>query len=73
LEAVEYLPFVKAYAALGDVKKAVELTETAFKKSGSAKAPICLLWKDILEKNPSISSSSVESVYNSVNCTNILP
>ena len=73
LEAVEYLPFVKAYAALGDVEKAIELTETAFKKSGSAKAPICLLWKDILEQNPSISSSSVESVYNSVNCTNILP
>ena len=73
LEAVEYLPFVKAYAALGKIDIAVDLTASAFKKSGSAKAPICQLWKDILAQNPDIPLTSVESVYNSGNCTNLLP
>lgn len=73
LEAVEYLPFIKAYAALGEIEQALDLTKKAFAKSGSAKPPLCQLWKDILRENPTIPLSNVDSVYNSGNCSMIEP
>jgi tetratricopeptide (TPR) repeat protein len=73
LEAIEYLPFVKSYAKLGQVDKAVELTALSFKKSNFAKPSFCQLWKDVMAENSSIQLSSVDSVYNLKNCKDLVP
>lgn len=73
LEALEYLPFVKAYAKLGRIDEAVALTNLSFERTDYAKPSICQLWQDLLAENPEIPLSNVDSVYNSSNCKILLP
>lgn len=73
LEAIEYLPFVKAYAKLGRIEEAVALTELSFKRTGYAKPSICQVWQDVVKENPAISLSDIKTVYNSKNCSNLVP
>ena len=73
LEKIEYLPFVKSYAMLGRIDEAVSLTTLAFTDSRYAVNSICQVWHDVLADDPSIPLSSVESVYNSTNCSILLP
>jgi hypothetical protein len=51
----------------------VALTSQAFNLSADANPSICQLWHDVLEENPSIPLSSVETVYNSQNCSTMEP
>ncbi len=67
-EAIEYLPFVKAYINLDQIDTAVSLTAKAFKKSGGPKPVLCKLWNDTLTANPSLSPSDISEVYNQENC-----
>lgn len=73
LEGIEYLPFVKAYAKLGRIDDAVRLSALSFERSDYSKPSICQLWHDLLLEDPQISLSSVDSVYNSSNCSILLP
>jgi len=72
-KGIELLPFVKAYAQLGSIDEAVELSEMAFKMSEDAKPSICQVWHDVLTQNSAILLSSVETVYNSQNCSILDP
>ncbi len=72
-DAMELMPFVKAYAKLGRVNEAVALTTQSFNLSDRSKPSICQVWHDILTENPSILRSSVDSVYNSENCIMLEP
>jgi len=73
LESIEYLPFVKAYAYLGRIEEAVALTSESFNRENLSYQPICQVWHDVLEENPSIPLTSVESVYNPNICQNLEP
>ncbi|MDO9120403.1 MAG: tetratricopeptide repeat protein, partial [Anaerolineaceae bacterium] len=72
-KAVELMPFVKAYAHLGRIEEAVELTSQAFNLSADANPSICQVWHDVLSENSAILLSSVETVYNSQNCSILEP
>ncbi len=69
LNAIELLPFVKSYAQSGQIEEAVSLTSEAFNMSVKAQPSICQVWHDVLNENPSILLTSVETVYNSENCS----
>ncbi len=73
LKAIELLPFVKAYAQLGRIDEAVSLTSKAIEDSEDTKASFCQVWHDVLKENPAILLSSVETVYNSQNCSLLEP
>ncbi len=73
LEAIEFLPFIKSYAYSGLIDEAVALTAESFRRETLSYQPICQLWHDVLEENPSIPLSSVETVYNSQNCSTLEP
>ncbi|MBA4385021.1 MAG: hypothetical protein C0410_09815 [Anaerolinea sp.] len=73
LEAIEYMPFIKAYAKLGRIDEALALTTASFKRETLSYQSICQVWHDVLEENPSILPSSVESVYNPNICQNMEP
>lgn len=72
-KAIEFLPFVKAYAYLGRIEEAVELTRKSFSLSEESKPSICQVWHDVLRENSAILLSSVETVYNSQNCSILEP
>lgn len=72
-KAIEFLPFVKAYAYLGRIEEAVELTRKSFSLSEESKPSICQVWHDVLSENSAILLSSVETVYNSQNCSILEP
>ncbi len=67
-EAIEYLPFVKAYANLDQIDDAILLTEKAFKKSSATKPVLCKVWSDVLDAKPSLPSTEINQVYNLENC-----
>lgn len=73
LKAMEFLPFVKAYAQLGRIDEAVALTNESFTLSEESKPSICQVWHDVLNENHEILLSSVETVYNSKNCSILEP
>lgn len=73
LEAIEYMPFVKAYAKLGRIDEAVALTSESFKRETLSYQSLCQVWHDVLKENPAILPSSVESVYNANICQNMEP
>jgi hypothetical protein len=73
LEAAEYLPFIKAYANLGKIDKAVELTKKSYQKETLSNQSTCQFWHDLLEANPKILLTDVESVYNPDICKNLEP
>jgi hypothetical protein len=73
LEAIEYMPFVKAYAKLGRIDEAVALTSASFNRETLSYQALCQVWHDVLKENPSILPSSVESVYNPNICQNMEP
>ena len=68
VEGVEYLPFIKAYTALGKIDTAVNLTDLMFKKSFFTKPMMCKFWDDTLTENPEIAASDISNVYNPENC-----
>lgn len=68
-EAIEYLPFIKAYTHLGRIDDAVVLTQKSFNKSSLTKPVLCQYWNDRLSENASsIASSNLDNVYNENNC-----
>lgn len=73
LKAMEFLPFVKAYAQLGRIDEAVALTKESFALSEESKPSICQVWHEVLSEKPEILLSSVEPVYNSKNCSILEP
>lgn len=68
VEGVEYLPFIKAYNALGNVESAVKLTDLMFTKSYFTKPMMCQFWHDTITNNREISISTINQVYNAENC-----
>lgn len=73
LKAIENMPFIKAFAKLGRIDEALALTTASFKRETLSYQSICQVWHDVLEENPSILPSSVESVYNPTICQNMEP
>jgi len=68
LEGIEYLPFVKAYARMGSIDKAISLTKSAMAKSYFTKPSLCQFWHDILEELPTLNFSGASEVYNRNYC-----
>lgn len=73
INAIELLPFIKAYVHLDRIDEAVTLTSKAFDLSVKAQPSICQVWHDAINENPSILLPSVETVYNSQNCSQLEP
>lgn len=67
-EAIEYLPFVKAYASLDQIDDAVLLTEMAFKLPDTAQPVLCRFWNDFIITKPALTLSKIDRVYNKESC-----
>ena len=68
LEGIEYLPFIQSYAQLGQIEKAVELTQKTIEKTASTREMFCQFWSDRLAENVQISQNQVSPVYNTEDC-----
>lgn len=57
----------------GKYEEAVALTSQAFNLSADGNPSICQVWQYVLSENSAILLSSVETVYNSQNCSTLEP
>ena len=64
----EYLPFIEAYAQMGDWGKAYELTRTAQKTNAGLKKMLCTNWSRLAEL-PSADLAAVEQAKQSLSCS----
>jgi tetratricopeptide (TPR) repeat protein len=68
IEGVEFLPVIQSYVGLGDVEKAVELTNKAIAITPASAAVFCGYWNDIATTNSGINVDQIDSFFNPENC-----
>lgn len=72
-ESIEYIPLIQALAKTGSVEKALEITATAMKKSKEINPSACMLWDQLLQEDPNISSIHLSILLGENVCTSAQP
>lgn len=68
IEGVELLPVIQSFTAIGEVEKAIELTNKAIAITPASSAVFCGYWQDMAGTNSDINLDQIGSFYNSENC-----
>lgn len=68
VEGIEYLPFIKAYTASGQLDRAVNISQLMTAKNYLTRPMLCQYWADTLMENPNLKAKEVEAIYNPSLC-----